>query len=79
MGIFSSIGGAISGISSAVSTASEEVKTPEALRKKHGFANFDTDMERLRNYDPAAELEKADAAPEEKTTTLPRQAKTQHK
>ena len=35
------------------------LKTPadeQTLRQKHGFADFDADMQRLRDYDPATEL-----------------------
>lgn len=32
-----------------------EEESPAALRKQHGFADFDSEMERLRSYAPAAE------------------------
>lgn len=53
MGFFSSV-------CSIISPAKTE-PGPKVLRETHGFTGFDADMERLRNYDPVAELEKADA------------------
>lgn len=58
MGFFSSISIAIS---SATASVGSEQETPEAQRKKNGFKDFDADMDQLRNYDPAAELAKAEA------------------
>lgn len=58
MGFFSRIG-SFSGLSDFATDSEQE--TPEELRKKNGFSNFSSDMERLRNYDPQAELEKATA------------------
>lgn len=50
MGVFGSI---LLNIRSFADESKEEA--PAALRKKHGFANFDAEMERLRTYDPAVE------------------------
>ena len=54
MGIFANIGSAIPGLVKEI-----ENESPAQQPKKNGFSNFSSDMERLRNYDPKAELEKA--------------------
>lgn len=53
MGLFSSLASIESALNGAVSTK----QSSEAIRKEHGFANFDADMERMRNQDLAVELE----------------------
>lgn len=55
MGLFSSI----ASIGSFTSSTSSSEQSPKSMSKEHGFANFDADINRLRDYDPAAELEKA--------------------
>lgn len=64
MGFFGSI---LSNIQNFTDEPKEE--THAALRKKHGFANFDADMERLRTYDPAAEQIQASQDMQEKSAT----------
>ena len=58
MGFFSSM-------FSLTSSLSSSTESLESMRKKHGYSDFDDEMNRLRDYDPAAELEKAEkqAAP----------------
>ena len=76
MGFFSSIAGVGSAISGLAKDSEQE--TPEELRKKNGFSNFSSDMERLRNFDPQRELEKATATDD--TAPPPsRQAKSPRK
>ena len=55
--------GALSEICSALggfSGVPEKEKSPEQLRKEHGFDQFDDYMQGLQNYDPAAELKDAE-------------------
>lgn len=59
MGFWSSIDSTISSVGSDIDRVSTEIQ--EAQRKKNGFKNFSADMEKMRNYDPAAEFEMANA------------------
>lgn len=52
MGVFSSM--------FSLTSLSSSTESLESMRKKHGFSDFDDEMNRLRDYDPAAELEKAE-------------------
>lgn len=57
MGFFKSFS---SLVGSSISGKQSE-KSIEELRAEHGFKHFDAYMKELQNYDPAAELEKAQA------------------
>lgn len=43
-------------------------KDNDSMRKEHGFADFDTHKEQLRNYNPAAELESGQYRQQETTS-----------
>ncbi len=57
------------GLFSFISTITDifpKAPTPESLREKHGFSNFDQEMERLKNFDLDAALEKQESVDAEK-------------
>lgn len=54
MGFWSSVGSAFG----SVSSMSEKEKSPEQLRKEHGFDGFDGYMDKLQNYDIKTEAHK---------------------
>lgn len=74
MAFFTNIGSALFGCVKEI-----ENESPEQQRKKNGFSNFRSDMERLRNYDPKAELEKATASRVGVTTPPDHQTKLSRK
>lgn len=63
MGFFSLINSPITSVSSALSSIinkGKEQDTPESMRKKHGFSDFNAHMDKLHKYNPEAELVKAE-------------------
>ena len=58
MGLFSSISSALG----AHSEDTQSIKSPEAMRKKHGFKDFSAEMKRMQNYDPEKETLKEETA-----------------
>lgn len=50
--------GFLSSIFSSLGSIPKKEKSPEELRKEHGFDNFDDYMDKLKNYDIEAETHK---------------------